>query len=49
MNLIVLATLCFLACDFYIYVLIHWIREARRKIAKRSIVEGNANDCQYVG
>jgi len=33
MNVIVLATFCFLACDFCIYGLIHWVREKRRKHA----------------
>lgn len=49
MNLVVLATLGFLACDFYIYVLIHWIRQTRRKTANRSIVEDQANDFECGG
>jgi hypothetical protein len=31
MTLIVLTTICLLSCAFYVYVMIHWIRETRRK------------------
>ena len=47
MNLIVLATLCFLACEFYIYVLIHWIRETGRKTSTRSSVEDHSDDFEH--
>jgi hypothetical protein len=35
MSLIVLTAICFLACGFYLCVLVHWVHETQREKASR--------------
>jgi len=44
MTVIVLTAICLLACAFYVYVLIHWIRETKRETTIRSAAEIQANE-----
>ena len=44
MSLIVLTAICFLACAFYVYVLIHWMRDTKRKKATHSAGENLADE-----
>jgi hypothetical protein len=44
MTLIVLATICLLACAFYVYVLIHWSRDTKRKTTTHSAAENQAGE-----
>jgi hypothetical protein len=44
MTLIVLATICLLACAFYVYVLIHWSRDTKRKTTTHSAAENQADE-----
>jgi hypothetical protein len=44
MTLIVLATICFLACAFYVYVLFHWMRDTNRKRTTRYVAEDQADE-----
>jgi hypothetical protein len=41
MSLISLRAICFLACGFYLFVLIHWIRETKRNRKIRSSTEAH--------
>ena len=43
MTLIVLAAICLLACAFYVYVLIHWSRDTKRKATTHSAAEKQAD------
>ncbi len=44
MTLIVLTAICFLACALYVYVLIHWMRDTKRKRATQSVGENKADE-----
>jgi hypothetical protein len=44
MTLFVLAAICFLACSFYVYVLIHWSQETKRLTTTRSAAESQADE-----
>ena len=44
MTVIVLTAICLLACAFYVYVLIHWIRETKREPTTRSAAENQTNE-----
>jgi len=44
MTLIVLATICLPACAFYVYVLIHWSRDTKRKTTTHSAAENQADE-----
>ena len=48
MGLIVLRAICFLACGFYLFVLVHWIQETHRKRKTRSATEPRQN-CEPQG
>ena len=42
MSLVVLATICVLACGFFLYVLLQWMREDGRKTVIRSAAVGES-------
>jgi|ERR1700680_3571315 hypothetical protein len=44
MALIVLATICFLACAFLLFVLVQWIRDTNRKTTTRPAVNSEAGE-----
>jgi hypothetical protein len=44
MTLIVLAAICSLACAFYVYALIHWSRDTKRKTKSSSAAENQADE-----
>jgi hypothetical protein len=44
MTLLVLATICFLACAFYVYVLLHWIQDTTRKATTPPSVDKEARE-----
>ena len=46
MALIVLTTICSLACLFLLFVLYQWIRETKRKTTTRSAVGNEADETQ---
>jgi hypothetical protein len=43
MGLFVLRAICFLACGFYLFVLVHWIQETHRKRKTRSATQARQN------
>ncbi len=44
MTLIILETISFLACAFYVYVLFHWMRDTKRKRTIHSTAENQAEE-----
>jgi hypothetical protein len=44
MALIVLATICFLACVFLLFVLVQWMRDTTRKTTNRPGVDSKAGE-----
>ena len=44
MTLIVLATICFLACVFLLFVLVQWMREGKRKTTTRPAVDNEVGE-----
>jgi hypothetical protein len=42
MTLIALAAICLIACGFFLFVLIQWTRDARRKTITRTAVDDAA-------
>jgi hypothetical protein len=46
MALIVLATICFLACVFLLFVLVQWIRDTNRKTTTRPAVNSEAGEAR---
>jgi hypothetical protein len=44
MTLIVLTTIGFLACAFYVYVLVHWMRDTNRKRPTYSAAEDQVDE-----
>ena len=44
MTLIVLAAICLLACLFFLFVLIEWTRDAKRKTTTRTAVDDAAGE-----
>jgi hypothetical protein len=44
MTLIVLATICFLACVFLLFVLVQWMRDGNRKTKTRPVVDSEAGE-----
>jgi hypothetical protein len=44
MALIVLVTICFLACVFLLFVLVQWMRDTKRKTTTRSAVDSEVGE-----
>ncbi len=44
MALIVLATICFLACVFLLFVLVQWMRDGNRKTKTRPAVDSEVGE-----
>src|SRR6266850_1960234 len=44
MALVVLATVCFLACVFLLFVLFEWTRDSKRKTTNRTAVNDSAGE-----
>jgi len=44
MALTVLSILCFFVCAFFVFVLVHWLRETNRKPTGRSPRNSGTND-----
>jgi hypothetical protein len=42
MALIVLATICLLACFFLLFVLVQWMRDTKRKTTNRPVIDNKA-------
>src|SRR5262245_45827291 len=44
MAFIVLVAICFLACVFFLFVLVQWTRETKRKTTTRPVVKNKAGE-----
>ncbi len=44
MTFVVLATICFLACVFYLFVLVQWTRDTKRKRTTRLVVDSKEGE-----
>jgi hypothetical protein len=44
MALIVLATICLLACVFLLFVLCQWMRDAKRKTTTRPVIDNEVGE-----
>ena len=44
MTLTVLATICFLACTFYLYVLFQWMRDTKGRNTTRPAMDNEAGE-----
>jgi uncharacterized iron-regulated membrane protein len=44
MALIVLATICFLACVFLVFVLVQWMRDTKRRAGTRPAADNNSGE-----
>ena len=44
MALIVLATICFFACAFLVFVLVQWTRDTRRRAGSRPAVDNKSGE-----
>jgi len=49
MALIVLTTICFFACVFFLFTLVHWMRDTKRKTTIRSIPKTPGSSRPRVG
>lgn len=46
MTLIVLTTICFLACVFLLFVLVQWIRDGKRKTTTRPTADSEVSEAR---